>query len=154
MRNYIRNKIRNWTCRNIIALGNESSSVCTQHSMLCIAVEYIFCAWRMGAMITFMRIMAKYGCEKVRNGIMKMPPFYSISHFLGIINSRSLGMGRFKVIAKSDNLIREVKASEEKFNDVTLQNTFVFMRITLEKAETNKQIATVITRTTMKILRP
>ena len=23
----------------------------------------------MGAMITFMRIMAKYGCEKVRNGI-------------------------------------------------------------------------------------
>lgn len=46
---------------------SESSSVCTQHFR--IAVEYTFCAWRMGAMITFMRIMAKYGWEKVRNGI-------------------------------------------------------------------------------------
>lgn len=34
-----------------------------------IAAEYIFCVFCAGAMITFMRIMAKYGCEKVRNGI-------------------------------------------------------------------------------------
>lgn len=42
----------------------ESSSVCAQHSPRKLA------SLRMGAMITtFMRIMAKYGCGKVRNGI-------------------------------------------------------------------------------------